>query len=273
MRCSLALLLFAFLAATINSAAQERAGPEGSGARTALAPPRKTKPSQAAPKRERLVLPTHEMQFSRIGASEVWTNRKYRDSVLAQPRLFWLGMGGLLYRKRYSDTVFCRIEFERPPNPYQNGGGNISLLYQDLNCDGSPEVLVGFWRNGGGTMRQDWVGINLIDVGGRPRLLLSAIIENEGGGWTPDPDNPENELFVTYGWERSVKLGGVDIRVLLEGSDTPVVEAAQDLGGVSYLEIGRLRYHSQDKPSKTEMTPLTPGRYQYHDGHLVWVGK
>lgn len=233
--------------------------------------PAYTKGKTVAPKP--VILPSHEMQFSRVGASEVWI-AKHRDSILARPQLFWLEPGSLLFRRLPTDTMFLRIALEPPPFPYNENyfiEGHMCLVHQDLNHDGIPEALVGFWR---GWDHGNRVAINLIDVSGTPRLLLKAVTEITESGWGPDPDNPEREIFTTDGWERSVKLGGDDIRIWLEGGASDgIVVAAQPTSAVPYLRIGSLVHHSFTDPYKRGITPLTPGRYQYQIGHLVWVGK
>lgn len=225
------------------------------------------------------ILPAHEMQFSRVRAFEDLSAR-HRDSLLASSRLFWLTTGNLLFRRLPTDTVFFRIELEPPPFPFNENyfiEGNMCLLHQDLNHDGIPEALVGFWRGwdyGHGSR----VALNLIDVSGTPRLLLSAVIQIKEEGWATDPDNSDSgdKTFFTSGWERSVKLGKEDIRSLLEfGYNDGLVKEAKPLTVAPYLRIGRLLSLSELKgnPYKDGITPLTPGRYQYRNGHLVWVGK
>ena len=226
-----------------------------------------------------VVLPAHEMQFSRVRAFEDLSARE-RDSLLASPRLFWLTTGSLLFRRLPTDTVFFRIALEPPSFPENENyfiEGNMCLLHQDLNHDGVPEALVGFWRgwNSGHGSR---VALNLIDVSGTPRLLLSAVIQIKDEGWTTDSDNPDSgdRIFFSSGWERSVKLGKEYIRSLLEfGYNDGLVKEAKPLTATPYLRIGRLSALSElnRKPYKHGITPLTPGRYQYRNGHLVWVGK
>ena len=151
----------------------------------------------------------------------------------------------------------------------------MCLLHQDLNHDGIPEALVGFWRHGD---HDSNVALNLIDVSGTPRLLLSAVTQIKAEGWTTDPNNPDSadRTFSTSGWERPVKLGKEDMRVWLEGGCSyGLVVEAKPLTATPYLRIGRLSSWSvlNGNPYESGITPLTPGRYQYRDGHLVRVGK
>ncbi|MBF9141790.1 hypothetical protein [Hymenobacter properus] len=224
-----------------------------------------------------IILPTHEMQFSRVGASKVWP-KHYRDSLLAFPQLFWLEPGSLLFRRLPTDTVFLRIALEPPPFPFNENyfiEGNMCLLHQDLNHDGVPEALVGFWRgweHGHGSR----VALNLIDVSGTPRLLLSAIIQIKEEGWATDSDIPDSgdKTFFTSGWERSVRLEKEDILLLLEtGHNDGLVKEVKPLTATPYLRIGSLVHHGYENHDKSKITPLTPGRYHYRNGHLVWMGK
>lgn len=275
--CILLLVVLVHCISMYEAAAQARPGFAKPAKRAVPAHPKGiTGRAPVAPKP--VILPAHEMQFSRIGASEVWP-KHYRDSLLARPQLFWLELGSLLFRRLPTDTVFLRIALEPPPFPFNENyfiEGNTCLLHQDLNHDGIPEALVGFWRGwdyGHGSR----VALNLIDVSGTPRLLLSAVIQIKEEGWATDSDNPDsgNKTFFTSGWERSVKLGKEDIRSLLEtGHNDGLVREVKPLTVTPYLQIGRLSSLSKLKgnPYKDGITPLTPGRYQYRDGHLVWVG-
>lgn len=222
------------------------------------------------------------MHFTRLGASDIWAGRHMRDSMLARPGWFWLEQGDLLYRAQPTDTVLVLITLERPPNPFDAGGGvysgTRSVLYQDLNHDGSPEALVGFWLHWeGSSLRASWVGVNLIDASGMPRLLLSAIIENTQSGWGPDPLRPDSsqDIFTTNGWERSVKLSGLDIRLLLQGGGAGYEIVAAEKGkGSPVLYVGRALSQSDGLyQPKRNITALKPGRYQYRNGRLVWAGK
>lgn len=238
--------------------------------------------STVAPKP--LMLPAHQMQFSRIGASEIWSGQRYRDSMLARQKVFWLGQEGLLYRGNPKDTMLMLIKLERPRSSYDSGRGSASLrqgvLYQDLNHDGSPEALVGFcWHWEGSGSRGNWVGINIIDVRGTPRLLLSATIENTESGWGTDEDNPDSdqEIFTTSGYERAVKLGGMDVRFMLmsdvyDGEDRQYINEIKSADPC--VSVGRIAAANDvGETEEGRLTPLRPGRYRYQGGHLVWVGK
>lgn len=275
----LALVLFlAYALGNKQVAAQPRVGVENPATRAVSAIPKRP-PSKATAPAKPVMLPTHVMHCTRLGASDIWADRRERDSLLARPGWFWLDQGGLLYRAQPTDTVLVLIALERPPNPFDAGegvhSGTRSVLYQDLNHDGSPEALVGFWRHWDGSgSRGSWVGVNLIDATGTPRLLLSATIENTESGWGTDPSQPASpqEIFTTHGWERPLKLGGLDIRVLLQDrSDHEHVVAADQGKGAPVLYVGRAYDHSGRK--KRNITALKPGHYQYRNGRLVWAGK
>jgi hypothetical protein len=262
-------------------AAQSRVDGQHAATRAVPAPPKRPSSKASAPAKP-VVLPAHAMHFTRLGASAIWADRRMRDSLLARPGWFWLEPGGLLYRAQSTDTVLVLIALERPPNPFDAGegaySGTRSVLYQDLNRDGSPEALVGFWRHWDGSgSRGSWVGVNLIEATGTPRLLLSAVIENTESGWGPDPSQPASaqEIFTTHGWERPLKLGGLDIRVLLQGgSDHDLIVAADQGKGAPVLCVGRAYGHSGGGGlPKCTITALKPGRYQFRNGRLVWAGK
>lgn len=269
------VLLFACALGIKQVAAQSRVGVKNPATRVMPAAPKRP-PRKAAAPAQPVMLPAHAMHFTRLGASEIWADRRERDSVLARPGWFWLDQGGLLYRAQPTDTVLVLIALERPPNSFDAGegaySGTRSVLYQDLNRDGSPEALVGFWRHWGGSgSRGSWTGVNLIDATGTPRLLLSATVENTESGWGPGPTSAQ-DIFTTDGWERPIKLGGLDIRVLLQdGSDHYLVVAAEEGKGPPMLRVGRAYGHSG--LTKRNITALKPGRYQYRNGHLVWEGK
>ncbi|HEX8328207.1 MAG TPA: hypothetical protein VF629_11750 [Hymenobacter sp.] len=223
-----------------------------------------------------VVLPTYEMQFSRIRASEIWPEQRHRDTMLARLGIFCSERGGLLYRVHPKDTVFVLVELEAPPNRFDsaeegNFSSNTCVLLQDLNRDGSPEALAGFWRHWQGSGgRASWVGIKLIDISGPPRLLLNAIIEDTESGWDTGPD-PNQPIFTTIGRERYVKLGGEDIRLPLMDSEKYFYKVKSADPSVY---IGKVLTHEGAwNTKKRVLTPLKPGRYHYRDDHLVWVGK
>jgi hypothetical protein len=278
----LALLLFVACAlGNQKVAAQPRIGVTKPAKREVPATPKRLPRKAPAPLKP-VVLPTHAMHFTRLGASDIWADHRERDSILARPGWFWLVRDGLLYRAQPTDTMLVLIELEQPPNAFDSGEGNYSdtrsVLYQDLNGDGSPEALVGFWRHWEGSgSRGSWVGVNLIDASGTPHLLLAAVIEKTESGWGPDPRQPNSpqDIFTTVGWERSIRLGGLDIRVLLQdGSDREHLMAAEKGKGPPVLYVGRAFCNSSEiYYPKRNITALKPGRYQYRNGRLVWMAR
>jgi hypothetical protein len=240
----------------------------------------KKPPRKAAHPPKPIRLPAHELPFRRLSASELWP-APYRDSLVARPGLFWLHPEGLLYRAQPHDTVFVLLDLTPPPSPYDSDLETVlsrfAVFYSDLNHDGSPEVLIGFWKHfQGNGMRGSWVGLNLLDVRDTPRLLLSATTENTVSGWHHDYEgsDPAVQLFSTDGWARAVRLNGLDFRLVLEEEpDWTFVTAVKERKGTPELVISRAYCDcGPTNPSDRRITPLKPGRYQYRGGQLEWVG-
>ena len=99
----------------------------------------------------------------------------------------------------------------------------------------------------GNSCSETYEGINVLEITAKPRLLLSALTKHsEGCRGGTDFFTGEYEGSY-YGSWRQINLAGPTLRIGKR-------RAEGEYGG----------YH---------ITPLTPGRYQYRNGHLVWVGK
>jgi len=161
----------------------------------------------------------------------------------------------LLFRTSRRDTVWTELLLEMPDG--LDGGGaitqsTIAFRLDNLDQQGQPELFVTVSQSdvGGNAGREDWRWINVIDLTHKPLLLLSA------------GTAAESEAYTQYE----------------EQHGTPV-RPAESVDGCS-RRISLQRHEVLIGPIKTKgdnpdclLTALTPGRYRYQGGGLVWVGK
>ncbi|MBH8558002.1 hypothetical protein [Hymenobacter negativus] len=216
-----------------------------------------------------VVLPVQELPFELLTTREIWwRNPPQRDKIQASANRF-IGFRGvaaavdyyswhsekptLLYRKNQTDTVWVSIPLVLPDYASHFNFGTLNWDDDDIgdlevdtcNLDhrGEAEVLVtirqSHYGSGGGQSR---TAVNLIDVSGKPRLLLVALVE-AGDSWHGPGDSQES------------------------GSS----DAHRRIGLKRELLVSRIVADQYGSPSL--LTPLKPGRYRYQGGRLVWVGR
>ena len=219
-----------------------------------------------------LVLPVQNLSFERLTSREIWHNPRVRHLAQASAERFVRFSGeddsthygvvwkpskpALLYRKNRSDSVWTVINLILPDYANHETRGRLDwegdgfrwidiIKIDTLNLDGlgEPEVLISVFRDCCGTVvHTEYMAINLIDVNEVPKLLLSALIETRDSGGYDSDGNGFEASYV----QRTVKPG-------------------------PDLLVGRI---ITNRPGwENLLTPLKSGRYQYRDGHLVWVGK
>ena len=227
--------------------------------------------AKAQHQQARVVLPVQNLPVQRLTSREIWIDSQARNNAQNSSRRFVsfsgermssTGVGKvygraspvLLYRKTPADSVWTAIDLVLPdyashevrgPLSWENEGYRKMDIFRidtfNLDQRGEPEVLVGVIMDCcGNTSHTEWAAVNLIDVNGAPKLLLSALIETRDVGYSSD-----GGFSIQYE-TRNVKMN-------------------------SEVVVGRIvtnRYGS-----KSLLTLLKSGRYRYRDGHLVWVGK
>ncbi|WP_198075094.1 hypothetical protein [Hymenobacter negativus] len=223
------------------------------------------------PQKAAVVLPVQLLRFQRLTSREIWADAHERNNVQTSDRRF-VGFSGermdstafgkvygratpvLLYRTTRADSVWTAINLVLPdyashevrgPLQWENEGyRKIDIFRIDtVNLDhrGEAEVLVGVVMDCcGNTSHTEHFAVNIIDVNGAPKSLLSALIETRDVGYSSDSG------FTTQYEMRNIKM-------------------------TSELLVSRIKTNRYGQ--KSLLTLLKSGRYCYRDGHLVWVGK
>ncbi|WP_345233538.1 hypothetical protein [Hymenobacter saemangeumensis] len=217
-----------------------------------------------------VVLPVQDLPFERLTSRQIWNNPRERHQAQASAKRFVSFSGetdstqygarwkqakpALLYRKNRLDSVWTVINLVLPdyashevrgPLKWEVEGYRKMDIFKldtaNLDHQGEPEVLLHVIMDCcGSTSHTEWAAVNLIDVNGVPKLLMSALIETRDVGYSSD------EGFSIHYEQRDVKL---------------MAEVV-----VSRIKTNRYGW-------KSLLTLLKSGRYQYRNGHLVWVGK
>ena len=143
------------------------------------------------------------------------------------------------------------------PNDLTQGAlitqSTIAFSLDNLDQQGQPELVVTVSQSdvGGNAGRDDWRWVNIIDLTPRqPLLLLSAgtAAESEAyGGYQALHGKTLNPSESVSGCSRRISVRQHEVLV------------------------GPIKTKG-DNPD-CSLTALTPGRYRYQGGQLVWVGK
>jgi hypothetical protein len=162
----------------------------------------------------------------------------------------------LLFRTSRRDTVWTELLLEMPDNLTQGAfitQSNIAFSLDNLDQRGQPELVVTVNQSdvGGNAGREDWSWINIIDLTPRqPLLLLSA------------GTAAQSEAYPQYSEMHGNHLSPSEIRT---GCSRRISRRQHE------ILIGPIK--TQGDNPECSLAALTPGRYRYQGGQLLWVGK
>lgn len=165
-------------------------------------------------------------------------------------------MPRLLFRTSRRDTVWTELLLERPDDLTQGAyitQSEIAFSLDNLDQRGQPELVVTVSQSdvGGNAGREDWNWINIIDLTPRqPLLLLSA------------GTAAQSEAYPQYSEMHGTHLSPSEIQT---GCSRRISRRQHE------ILIGPIK--TQGNTPECSLEALTPGRYRYQGGQLVWVGK
>ncbi|RTQ45920.1 hypothetical protein EJV47_24125 [Hymenobacter gummosus] len=174
------------------------------------------------------------------------------------------GLNGWLLQRLpgHGDTLWRQISFRLPARPHGENESSPTGAYlmieqqQRLQRDGPLLVHLRWAREWHGAGRFAVItnedGRLLLALEPRPRLLLSELTTLSNGGYD------ESDQLQRRGWERDWRLSQGYVRV----------------GPLYHLDgTTRTRWRlAQGLAADCPLTPIKPGRYQYRQGNLQWVG-